>query len=95
MPDTVRAADESLPKDDRADDAALDQFNIINDANLLHHLIDAIDDTLTLNGCGFQELNRACALVTIACNLSEQLSVDVAAIFEPREMKPWAGGGQS
>ena len=46
MPNTVPAADAGLPTDKDADDAALDQFNVINDANLLRHLIDATDRLL-------------------------------------------------
>jgi hypothetical protein len=87
---TVRANAEGLPTDNF--DAALDQFNIVNDANLLRHLVDTADSLMLELGSGpghDQEIERVSALVRIARDLSERLSVDVAAIFQPKEMKPW------
>ena len=90
---TVSAGAEALPKSSRADDAALDQFNVINDANLLRHLIDATDRLLLDVPLGDdgrdRDLQRIAGLVRIGRDLADQLSVDVAAIFQPKEMKPW------
>jgi hypothetical protein len=92
MPNTVPAADTGLPKSDDAD-AALDQFHLVNDANLLRHLVDAVDALLAEIPLGDdgrdRELQRIAALVRIGRDLADQISVDVAAIFQPKEMKPW------
>jgi hypothetical protein len=90
MPSTVPAADTGLPKSNRADDAAMDQYHLINDANLLRHLIDVADGLLLEHDFGDEEreLQRIAGLVRVGRDLAEQLSVDVAAIFQPKEMKP-------
>jgi hypothetical protein len=71
-------------------DTAFPPPNVINDANLLRHLLDATDDAvfeMEFPVGGRNELERIAALIRIARDLAGRLSVDIAGVFHPADVR--------